>query len=176
MDVAMILESDEANEGKRLAIFGALSEYERTGNLAFSAREQTLRKLFQNRPVILDHWTEVGWLEQNKELREWLEKAEKVFDETFLEDNSFVSVPRAEYLGQVHVPRRQLEQRIAELEGQIGLHRLEVQGDDWIRNAAEPATFVHYLQGRKDALEKEVLKPKGSGEGSSAKSPEEGSK
>ena len=53
--------------------------------------------------------------------------------------------------------RKQLSERIGQLERKINEGRAKVDGAEWLKNASEPATFVHYLQGRKDALEKELL-------------------
>ena len=75
--------------------------------------------------------------------------------EAFLADKVIMS--RSEYDKQVHVPRKQLSERIGQLERKINEGRAKVDGAEWLKNASEPATFVHYLQGRKDALEKELL-------------------
>ena len=67
------------------------------------------------------------------------------------------SVFQKDYDLQVHVPHKQLSERIGQLERKINEGRAKVDGAEWLKNASEPATFVHYLQGRKDALEKELL-------------------
>jgi len=53
-----------------------------------TVKEQSLRKLFKERPN--------PWLESEADVDEWITKAEKVFDETFSQetDKSFVQVSR----------------------------------------------------------------------------------
>lgn len=62
--------------------------------------------------------------------------------------------------GFVLVDREALETRIVNLENEMNKIRVNIKGDAWFPNAVEPATYVRYLQGRKDALEKEVWEAK----------------